>query len=71
MNPRWFEVWVDEGLSPPYLLLLLPGDGDAVTVFDPQKNEVAHEASNYEDAKWWLLEDEFSRVDGRMLLDEI
>ncbi len=69
MSRPWYEVWVDEGLSPPYILLVLP-EGDRVDVFDPKKDKVVHVAAAYEDAKLWLLEDEYTRVEGRMLPEE-
>ena len=44
MNHSWYEVWVDEGLTPPDVLLVLPQGEGTVVVFDPRKNEVGHEA---------------------------
>jgi hypothetical protein len=71
MNQPWYEVWVDEGLTPPYVLLVLPDVANKVVVFDPKENRIAHEASGYEDAKLWLQEDEYRRVEGRMTPDEL
>ena len=65
----WFEVWADEGPAIPYLLLLRPVGG-GFEVLDPaQGNRRAFESSSYEDARNWLLEDEYVIV-GRKWLDE-
>ena len=69
MNHSWYEVWVDEGLTPPYVLLVVSKVEGTIIVFDPKTSKVAYEAGSYEDVKLWLLEDEFRRVDGRMQLD--
>ncbi len=69
MSVGWYEVWVDEGKTMPYLLLLLPQQGSqaGVIVVDPNENyRIVHQAANYESAKLWLLEDEYTQVDGRM-----
>jgi hypothetical protein len=71
MNQPWYEVWVDEGLTSPYVLLVLPDTGNKVVVFDPKENRIAYQASRYEDAKLWLQEDEYRRVEGRMTPDEL
>jgi len=66
----WYEVWSDEGLSPPYLLIVEPTQS-GVRVVDPCENgRTTFEASNYEDVTRWLLEDEYTRVTGRMPHDE-
>lgn len=70
MSDKWYEVWADEGLPHPYLLLVLPGADGGAVVFDPKQNEVVHQAPSYDEARLWLLEDEYTRVDGRMARDE-
>ena len=68
----WFEVWADETADPPYVLLVRPApDAGEVEVLDPSKEyTVVHTAASYEDAKLWLLEDEFLCVHGRVRHDE-
>lgn len=61
----WCEVWIDRGLDPPYVLLVMPNESGCV-VRDPQNGTIAHEGRDYETVKLWLLEDEFTQVDGRM-----
>jgi len=72
---RWFEVWFSEGDNgmPSWLLLVTPDSKNPgqVMVIDPQENyKVVYQDHNYEDTRLWLLEDEFSRVEGRMIVDE-
>lgn len=69
MNEKWFEVWGDLGLTPPYLLLVIPGDEAAgtIVVLDPQKDQSrVFQSHSYEDVKLWLLEDEYERLTERM-----
>jgi hypothetical protein len=72
---NWFEVWFDEGedLLPTYLLIVIPDKTRPgfVLVCDPlENNRVVHEAQNYEAARVWLAEDEYSPVTGRVFLDD-
>jgi hypothetical protein len=72
MNHAWYEVWCDETLEIPYVLMLVPDEktAEGVKILDlMEKNKVVYAAPNYEDAKIWLLEDEYTRVNGRMERD--
>lgn len=64
----WYEVWADEGIFPPYVLLVF-GRGGAFEVYDPIEKRTAYQASTYEDTKNWLLEDEYTQVQGRMNIE--
>jgi hypothetical protein len=65
----WYEVWADEGHSIPCLLLLRPIEG-GYEVLDPgQGNRPLFKSEKYEDARLWLLEDEFVII-GRKELDD-
>ena len=69
MSEGWYEVWADEGHEVPYLLLLRPCAA-GFEVLDPaQGNSKAFETSNYEEAKNFLLEDEFTLI-GRKQIEE-
>jgi hypothetical protein len=69
MNSYWYEVWADEGQVVPYILLLRPSS-KGFEVLDPREgNKQVFESESYEEAKMWLLEDEFVIV-GRRELDE-
>jgi hypothetical protein len=69
MSTNWYEVWADEGHDVPYVLLLRPAAG-GYEILDPAEgNRRAFQAGEYEEARMWLLEDEFVRV-GRKELDQ-
>jgi hypothetical protein len=72
MSAKWFEVWADPSLLPPYILLIL-SDGwqeSAFVVIDPQEDQrQIYAANDYEKVKMWLLEDEYELVPGRVFVD--
>jgi hypothetical protein len=58
----WYEVWADEGVPIPYLLLLRPAES-TIEILDPAAgHERIFESPSYEDARMWLLEDEYVLV---------
>jgi hypothetical protein len=65
----WYEVWADEGISPPYVLLLCGNMGPVLEVYDPTERRVVYRASTYEEVRNWLLEDEYTQVQGRMCIE--
>ena len=68
MKTNWYEVWADEGLQVPYLLLLRPCER-GYEILDPSEgNKKTFESTNYDDARTWLLDDEYVLV-GRKELD--
>jgi hypothetical protein len=63
----WYEVWADESSIPPYLLLLMClEDACKFQVYDPAERRVISGSDDYEVVRNWLLEDEYTRVNGRM-----
>ncbi len=69
----WFEVWWAFGCSPTSLLILV-GDEPAerFRVIDPDQNgKVLFEATSYEEASYWLAEDDYTKVDGRIDPDDV
>jgi len=69
MKTGWYEVWADEGHAIPYVLLLRPVE-QAFEVLDPAEgNRKVFESPNYDDARMWLLEDEYVLV-GRKEIDD-
>jgi len=67
MTINWYEVWTDEGIDIPYVLILIAKDDEIFQVCDPKEdNNICFQSKNYEDAKLWLLEDEYTLVEGRM-----
>jgi hypothetical protein len=69
VNFEWYEVWVSDSPTLPYVLIVIPDEEGAggVMVIDPQEDQkVVYRATEYENAKLWLLEDEFRLARGRM-----
>ena len=69
MLGTWFEVWIDDTGSKPYLLIVTHDDVDPsrILVIDPIEGyKTVHHENEYDAVKLWLLEDEYRRVDGRM-----
>lgn len=61
------ELWIDPTASPPYVLVLLADKVGNCCVYDPTRNyESIFTSSTYQEAKLWLLEDEYERVEGQM-----
>jgi hypothetical protein len=69
MTSKWYEVWADDGQLFPYVLIVVPkyDATGSIQILDPNENfKIVYRASDYEAAKLWLLEDEYTRVSGRM-----
>ncbi len=64
---EWYEVWADVSAVDVYLLLVYKlVDGDFV-VLDPIENyKVLIQRADYDEIRYWLAEDEYSLVDGRI-----
>jgi len=58
-------------LSPPYLLLLLGDKEGNCKIYDPaEAYRMVFSTTNYEEAKLWLLEDEYEPMEGRLNASE-
>lgn len=69
---NFLEVWIDPMQSPPYLLMLMGDRMGVCRVCDPVENhKVVLTSQSYEEAQFWLLEDEFEPINGRLSLSEI
>jgi hypothetical protein len=69
---KFLELWVDPVLFPPKILMLVGEQDGTCRIFNPAsdyKLVVAH--SNYQSAQEWLLEDEYERVNGQLLAEEV
>jgi hypothetical protein len=65
-NWDFLEVWVDPTASPPYVLLLLGERSGKCHIVDPAEDyRIVFSSASYEEAKLWLLEDEYERIEGR------
>ena len=64
------ELWVDPTASPPYVLILLGDNSGNSSIYDPAQNyQIVFASSSYEEAKLWLLEDEYERVERRLQME--
>jgi hypothetical protein len=69
---KFLELWVDPVLFPPKVLMVVCDEDTTCRIFNPAsdyKLVVAH--PNYQAAQEWLLEDEYERVEGQLLAEEI
>lgn len=69
---KFLELWVDTVLFPPKILIIV-GDQDGICrIFNPASDyKLVATHSNYQVAQEWLLEDEYERVDGQLLAEEV
>jgi hypothetical protein len=64
------EIWADTLISPPYILMLVKEKSGKFCIHNPAQNyQVIFTSDNYDDAKMWLLEDEYERLNSRILQD--
>jgi len=71
-NWNFTELWIDPTASPPYVLILLGHDSGATQIYDPaEQYQVIFSGSTYEEAKLWLLEDEYERVEQRLVAEKV
>jgi len=69
---EFIELWVDPIVFPPRILMLVSNKQGNSWIYDPAANyKPIFSSSTYDDAHSWLLEDEYERVDGRLLAEEI
>jgi hypothetical protein len=65
------EIWADTLISPPYILMLVKENSGRFCIHNPAQNyKVIFTSENYEAAKMWLLEDEYERLNSRILQDQ-
>jgi len=69
---EFIELWVDPIVFPPRILMLVGGKNSKCGIYEPSANyKLLFFSSSYDEAHSWLLEDEYERVDGRLLASEI
>ncbi|NEP83035.1 MAG: hypothetical protein F6K39_35790 [Okeania sp. SIO3B3] len=65
------EIWVDPYLSPPYILMLVKDHSGKFSIYNlAESYRTIFAGDTYEEAKMWLLEDEYERVTGRLCQPE-
>jgi hypothetical protein len=66
-NWEFTELWMDTTASPPYVLILLGDSSGKTCIYDPALSyQIVFQSDTYQEAKLWLLEDEYSLVEGRL-----
>ncbi|NJL40971.1 MAG: hypothetical protein HC840_19395 [Leptolyngbyaceae cyanobacterium RM2_2_4] len=71
-NWTFTELWIDPTAVPPYVLILLCDDRGSCCIYDPAQNyQVVFESSSYSEAKLWLLEDKYERVEGQLRAEKV
>lgn len=69
---EFIELWIDPIVFPPTILMLIKNKNNQFNICDiANHNKVIFSTSNYDEANSWLLEDEYERVDGRLLAEEM
>ena len=69
---NFLELWVDGMVFPPRILMLVSEKNDQFSIYDPSRNyQPIFTSTTYDQAHSWLLEDDFERVDGRLLSENI
>ena len=63
----FLETWIDPTGFPPYVLLLLIDEAQKCYVLDPKEDYgIVFSSDSYQETRYWLLEDEYERVNGRI-----
>jgi hypothetical protein len=63
---QFVETWIDPTSEIPYVLLLIAEEAGGFKIYDPKENySVIFSSDSYEDAKNFLMEDEYELVRGR------
>ena len=69
---EFIELWIDPIVFPPRILMLVGGQNGKCCIYDSSANyKLLFLSSSYDEAHSWLLEEEYERVDGRLLASEI
>ncbi len=69
---NFLELWVDPILFPPKILMLVGNQNGTCHIFNPAFDyQLVVTHSNYQSAQEWLLEDEYERVQGKLLAEEV
>lgn len=69
---KFLEIWVDPIVFPPKILMLICDQDGTCQIFSPNADyKLITTHPTYQVAQEWLLEDEYERVDGQLLAEEI
>lgn len=66
---KWAEGWID--ILTQYVLVVFCFADDLLAIYDPQLGKLLSETfPNYQDARYWLTEDEFDEIQSRYVFDQ-
>lgn len=69
---QFVELWVDLIVFPPRILMLVGEKNGKCGIYDPVANyQTKLDNLTYDQAHSVLLEDDYERVDGRLLAEEV
>jgi hypothetical protein len=69
---QFIELWIDAIIFPPRILILVGDNQGNFNVYDTTNQyKSIFSTNNYDEVNSWLLEDEYERVNGRILAEEI
>ncbi|MCQ3930865.1 MAG: hypothetical protein DPW16_10435 [Chloroflexi bacterium] len=69
-DAKWVEAWI-EYVYYDYVLLLYGFADDTFKIYDPQEKSLVNEIfHSYDEACFWLGEDEFTKIDARYLIND-
>lgn len=69
---QFVELWVDLIVFPPRILMLVSDKNGKCGIYDPAANyQTKLDNLTYDQAHSILLEDDYERVDGRLLAEEL
>ncbi len=69
---QFIELWIDAIIFPPHILILVGDNQGNFNVYDPANQyKSIFSTNNYDEVNSWLLEDEYERVNGRVLAEEM
>jgi hypothetical protein len=69
---KFLELWVDPVLFPPKILMLVSDREGTCQIFNPASDyKLVVRHPNYQAAQDWLLEDEYERIQGQLMADDI
>ena len=69
---RFTELWVDSTAVPAYDLILSGDNEGNCCVYDAAEGyKIVFASSISEEAKLWLMEDEYERIEGQLRVEEV
>lgn len=69
---NFLELWVDPVLFPPKILMVVGDEDGSCRIFNPTSDyQLVVALPSYQAAEDWLIEDEYERVKGQLLAEDV